>query len=50
MNPVKAFYQSTLKQIFPSVTFAFAYGSAVFDQQGRTKVRTYVGQVIAALM
>lgn len=39
MNPVKIFYQSTLKHVFPPISFAFAYGSAVIQQHGRPMVR-----------
>ncbi|XP_064401894.1 phosphatidate cytidylyltransferase, mitochondrial-like [Halichondria panicea] len=36
-NTVKTFYQLTLKNIFPPITYAFAYGSAVVQQHGRPK-------------
>ena len=38
MHPAALFYESTLRSLFPPVKFAFAYGSAVFQQQGRPKV------------
>ena len=38
MHPAALFYESSLRSLFPPVKFAFAYGSAVFQQQGRPKV------------
>ena len=38
MHPAKEIYSTVLKQLFPPVRFAFAYGSAVFQQYGREKV------------
>ena len=36
-HPAQLLYQTTLRKAFPPVQFAFAYGSAVFQQHGRAK-------------
>ena len=46
MRPAKEVY-TRLLQYFPPVNFAFAYGSVVFEQLGKNKVRANNSQATA---